>query len=338
MAILKVGTDGKAPKEAKVGDVIVTAGGNYKITGGTAGNWSSEKAPSAGGGSGGSSYNSNNDYAAIIYDPNTTYEQKKAAYDARIAKEAEMRANGTWNDSWIPTTELQTVLRSQQKKEMPYEVASDSYAEKVKASNNQAAEYYKKLVQQGTDRLNAQKQEVNSSYDSAATNAYINYMQGQRTLPQQLKALGVTGGAAESSLIGARSGYESNLNQVNLNRQKALQDISNAIVELQNSGDLQTAQYILNNADKIADNYLTALHADINRNDTLREQTQQNAYNEAALTGMYQGSPTLTAWQNKYNRALEQAQITGDFSVMKQFEWSDEAVRLAQKDWLMQRQ
>lgn len=44
MAVLQVGADGKAPAGAKVGDTIKTAGGDFKITGGSAGSWKSEKA------------------------------------------------------------------------------------------------------------------------------------------------------------------------------------------------------------------------------------------------------------------------------------------------------
>lgn len=60
MAVLQVGKDGKAPAGAKVGDTIRTAGGDYKITGGSAGSWTSEKVSS--GGSGGSSSSSNIPY------------------------------------------------------------------------------------------------------------------------------------------------------------------------------------------------------------------------------------------------------------------------------------
>lgn len=71
MAILQVGKDGKAPAGAKVGDTIKTAGGEYKITGGSAGSWTSEKVSSGGanssnsknsGSSGGSSSSSNIPY------------------------------------------------------------------------------------------------------------------------------------------------------------------------------------------------------------------------------------------------------------------------------------
>jgi hypothetical protein len=61
MAVLQVGKDGKAPAGAKIGDTIKTAGGDYKITGGTAGNWTSEKVTAPkGGGSGSNSGSSGN--------------------------------------------------------------------------------------------------------------------------------------------------------------------------------------------------------------------------------------------------------------------------------------
>lgn len=53
MATLQVGKDGKAPKDAKVGDTIRTAGGDFVIKGGTSGNWKSEKTSGGGGGGGG---------------------------------------------------------------------------------------------------------------------------------------------------------------------------------------------------------------------------------------------------------------------------------------------
>lgn len=47
MAVLQAGSDGKAPSNAQVGDVIVTNGGSYQITGGSSGNWTSNKVSSA---------------------------------------------------------------------------------------------------------------------------------------------------------------------------------------------------------------------------------------------------------------------------------------------------
>ncbi|MDD4565535.1 MAG: hypothetical protein PHE79_08720 [Eubacteriales bacterium] len=75
MAVLQVGKDGKAPAGAKVGDTIKTAGGDYKITGGTSGNWKSEKVttpkpPSGGGGSGSKSGSSSGSGNTVKVNPN----------------------------------------------------------------------------------------------------------------------------------------------------------------------------------------------------------------------------------------------------------------------------
>lgn len=164
---------------------------------------------------------------------------------------------------------------------------------------------YEGMVKQGTDRLNAQRGGVNASYDDAARQAYIGYMQNQRAMPQQLAGAGITGGAAESSMIGARSTYEGNLNQISSSRQKAMQDIDTAILDLQNSGDVQTAQYILGNADKIAENYAQMAQSDVSRKDMLTEQAKQNEYNDASLTGTYKGKPTYAAQQDSFKRSLE---------------------------------
>jgi uncharacterized protein YkwD len=136
-------------------------------------------------------------------------------------------------------------------------------------------------------------------------------MQNQRALPQQLATAGITGGAAESSMIQSQSNYQSSLNSVNEQRAKAMNDINTAITDLKNSGNLQLAQTLMQNAEKIADNYAQNAYAEIARNDTLAQQAKQNAYNDAVLTGIYNGNPTLDAQQiayakqqDIYNKAL----------------------------------
>lgn len=273
------------------------------------------------------------DYSATLYDPSASYDDKVSAYNSRLSKEAGMRANGTWDNSWAPTTDFQGIIAQQinpPTQTDPYVQASQAYEDKMLAQNERAAQMYRVQVDQGVDRLNAQRGDINSAHDDAARQAYISYMQGQKAAPQQLAALGMTGGASESSLIAANTGYQNNLNNVNTARGKAMNGIDTAITDLQNSGDVQTAQHILGNADKSAESYLSALNADIGRNDNMVQQTRQNAYNDAAMTGVYNGKPTLDTQQiaygqqqDGYNRALEMAKTTGDFSVMRQFGWTD---------------
>lgn len=45
---------------------------------------------------------------------------------------------------------------------------------------------------------------ANQGYDKSANNAYINYRQGQKALPEQLSQYGITGGASESLTLSFR--------------------------------------------------------------------------------------------------------------------------------------
>lgn len=341
---LSVGADGKAPKDAGVGDTIVTAGGSFKITGGTPGNWQSEKiAGSTSSGIGGGA-----DYSAIIYDPSTTLAQKQEAYNARLAKEAQMRADGTWDPKWIPTNELRSVINSTYYAQ-PYEAfpsfqTPESYMDVQEEQNRlarqreeEARRLYQQQVQQGTARLNAQRGTVNQTYEDAARQAYISYMQNQRAIPGQLAAAGITGGAAESTMLGAQTAYQGSLGSISAAKQKALNDIDTAITELQNAGDVQAAQYILSNREKIADNFAQNAYAEIARNQELARYAKEDAYNEAALTGMYNGKQTVAAQQDAYKRAMEFGMLTGDFSMLKQLGFTEAQVQEAYRAFLAQK-
>ena len=344
MATLKVGADGKAPANAKVGDTIVTAGGNYKITGGTSGNWTSEKVSGSGsnstqkpgvvpgktGGSNNSSSGQNsggyngtgfsgstsgiqgyndaqreilnkmNQNSIAWWDADSATRQTLASQNEEYARQLGAVGLPVYKDEsghWYAT--------SQQEIQNPHMNAYLGYDTMQQDNKALAEQYYKQYVQQGTARLNAQRGGINSSYDDAARQAYISYQQQQKALPQQMAAIGMTGGATESSMVQQQAAYQGNLSGLESARNKALNDISSAITDLQNSGDLQTAQYILNNADKISEAYLSALNADISRKDSLSQQAQQNAYNAALLTGIYNGNPTLDAQQAAFSKAQQ---------------------------------
>ena len=78
MAVLQVGKDGKAPAGAKVGDTIRTAGGDYKITGGTAGNFTSTKVTTGGSGSGSSGGSSGGGSSYVPYSIGSAAGQQQA--------------------------------------------------------------------------------------------------------------------------------------------------------------------------------------------------------------------------------------------------------------------
>ena len=48
-------------------------------------------------------------------------------------------------------------------------------------------------------------------------------------------------------MLGLDTSYQNNLSNINTQRQRSVDEINNAIVDLQNSGDLSTAEQILGN-------------------------------------------------------------------------------------------
>jgi hypothetical protein len=107
----------------------------------------------------------------------------------------------------------------------------------------------------GTDRLEAQRSGINLGYDDAARQAYIVEQQQQRSMPQQLAAQGMSGGATETAKLGLNTAYQNNINAINQNRAKAINDLDAAIVELKNTGDLQAAQNAINSAARSLQSY-----------------------------------------------------------------------------------
>lgn len=62
----------------------------------------------------------------------------------------------------------------------------------------------------------------NAEYDNAARQNYINYMQARKSLPSQLNALGIRGGASESSALRLGTNYGSNVASNEASRNAAL--------------------------------------------------------------------------------------------------------------------
>lgn len=114
-------------------------------------------------------------------------------------------------------------------------------------------------VEQGTNRLNAQKTNINQAADDNARQAYIQFMQSQKALPQQLASQGATGGATETANLGIQTAYQNNVNAINQNKANRLQEIDNAIVDLKNTGDLATVEQVLANNQAALDAYANTL-------------------------------------------------------------------------------
>ena len=94
---------------------------------------------------------------------------------------------------------------------------------------NQYDDIYDIQEQAARKQLNALRQQydynsdqLNQTYDKNATQNYTDYMMSTKNLPQQLRALGLSGGASETSLMGAEANYQNALNENELSRANAL--------------------------------------------------------------------------------------------------------------------
>ena len=97
-------------------------------------------------------------------------------------------------------------------------------------------------VQRAIGQLTAQKAAVNQSYDDYARQAYRDKMSAERDIDQYLGARGVTGGAAESTILGLNTSYADELRKIEQSRRETLSALDQAISEARLTGDLNNAK------------------------------------------------------------------------------------------------
>lgn len=148
----------------------------------------------------------------------------------------------------------------------PYADQMEYYKKAYEDLEAQIREQNRLAVEQGTNRLNAQKSNINQAADENARQAYVQYMQSQKALPQQLASQGVSGGATETANIGLQTAYQNNVNVINQNKANRLQEIDNAIVDLQNTGDLSTVEQVLANNQAALDAYMNTFDKGVGYN------------------------------------------------------------------------
>ena len=118
-----------------------------------------------------------------------------------------------------------------------------------KAQQNSIRDAYKKQIEADQSAAIAQS---NAEYDNSARQNYINYMQSQKRLPSELNALGIRGGASESSLTRLGTTYGSNVASNESARNNALAGIRQTYAQ-------KLAEYDEENDNKLMQAYLTAV-------------------------------------------------------------------------------
>ena len=120
------------------------------------------------------------------------------------------------------------------------------------------------------NQYNRSKQNITDDAASSLRQAYINRMLSERNLGQQMSALGLNGGATESTLAGMLNNYGNARNQINTAQNKSLSDLEgnysdnlSQAMQAYNSAvataNLQKAQQAMSLENALANNQISAL-------------------------------------------------------------------------------
>lgn len=157
----------------------------------------------------------------------------------------------------------------------------DALLEQARSSNDDA---YALQLEQLRNRIQLQIDSLNEQYQGINRQLYVDYMMGRRDIPQQLAAMGYTGGLRESSLLNLQNNYEGQLAENERSRLAGIRDIESGGLDkeltlgIENIKDNQQAQ------DKAYDR-ATAVRAQmlsqLNRIEDLSREDAQQARKEA---------------------------------------------------------
>jgi len=178
----------------------------------------------------------------------------------------------------------------------PYAEIYNQYAKQQGDLRNQFVKQLETNKANDTNKSNA-------NYDNTAKQNYIKYMQQSRQLPESLNALGVNGGAAESSLIRLKTNYGNNIATNEANRNTAINDINNNYANKLTSYD-EEFQNKLNTA------YLTQMENQRKWEQEQREKDLQ--YFANSITGRFK---TVGEYQTLINQLSSSSDPNKDYKI-----------------------
>lgn len=232
--------------------------------------------------------------------------------DARADKAQNVQGYGQWaNDA--KQQEMQAYVNQLKKEEERQDAALEQYINGLQ----QAADQQQAAIQAGVDSavadLESQKYDVGKlteANNAAAERAYMQTLNPNGSLAENLAAKGLLPtGVTETSQIQAGNAYQGALNDNATTQTEALAEIERAINQARLNGDLTAAQAISDRLMQIAEQGYQHV-----QNIQAMDQANKNfgyqlGVTNADLTGVYNGSPTLTAMQLE----LQRQQIEEDF-------------------------
>ena len=188
-------------------------------------------------------FDPNKDYAAAIKNASSTQEMVQLEKE-RQNKLNWMNANGT-NKGY--TNQIYSNYNNLfgEKQEMPtYEgMTKDELFGGYNEMAESLAEQRKALLSAALAQNRTEQEKANSNYDELARQAYILKRQNENALPQQLAALGISGGGSESANLELAANYENNLASNEQARQQALRDYALQALQARTQADSDISGY-----------------------------------------------------------------------------------------------
>lgn len=210
-------------------------------------------------------------------------------------------------------------------------------------SQQEAAQ--KAAVQQAINQLTGQKTGIEQSYEDLYRQLYLDRRRAEKNLPQQLAAMGITGGMAEGTALGIQTSYTDALRQGEQQKLSTLNDIDQAIADARLTGDIGIAQQAAQLAmDKLATygSLISQMQDQQNwANNFAWQQQQANIANDQwqQQWNRQQMLDQLSRDDVSYDRKLQLAQYlyenTGDASGFRQLGFTDAQIAAMQNSYAM---
>lgn len=171
-------------------------------------------------------------------------EQKRLADQAMVigtSLGATRDKNGVW---WKDGQQLFQTQFQQQEVPNYYEEYQKQLQDYQQNQENLLNRQYAAALEAAKLNLDSQKTQVNQQYDDLARQLYIQRRQQELNLPQQMAAMGYTGGITESSALGLQTSYADALRQGETQRINTIASLEQAIRQAELEGNQQLASQL----------------------------------------------------------------------------------------------
>jgi len=200
-----------------------------------------------------------------------------------------------------------------QKNKAQAEQLNSTYAA-IEANQRAAA---RAAVEQAVNGLSGQKTTMDQSYADLFRQLYIDRRMAEKNLPQQMAAMGYTGGMTETSALQLKTNYEQQLQAGEQERLKSLAELDRAITDARLTGDISVAEQAAELAQNRYNSYADLLAQQQSQANWLAQLQYQQKQDAAVLSRqqiMDEMEREDTAYQRKLTFAQYLYETTGDAS------------------------